>query len=205
MIRLSEVVGRPVLSAERREVGRLLDLVAQLAPDPRVVRLRMRGPSRRLTEVSWLSVSGLSPDAITLAAGAELIAPTLAEHELLLARHILDAQIIDRSGRCLTRVGDIELAVEPGTLTVHAVEVGAQPLLRRLGLGRLARRTDTRSLPWAELHLASHRGRVVQLAALGEESGSNAAPSHSELVDELAPAAHRRRFPFRWIRRRAKT
>jgi sporulation protein YlmC with PRC-barrel domain len=205
MIRVSDLVGRTILSAESREIGRLLDLVVQLAPDPRIVRLRMRGPSRRLSEVSWVSVSDLGAESITLAAGAELIAPTLTEHELLLARHILDAQIIDRSGRCLTRVGDIELAVEPGTLTVLAVDVGAQPLLRRLGLGRLARRADTRSLPWAELHLASHRGRVVQLAALGEEPDSNAAPSHSELVDKLAPAAHRRRFPFRLIRRRAKT
>jgi sporulation protein YlmC with PRC-barrel domain len=204
MIRISQLVGRRVLDARRREVGRLVDLVVQLAPDPRIVRVRMREPSRQLADISWLAVSGLSPDEITLAAGAELLAPTLAEHELLLARHILDAQIIDRSGNRLSRVGDIELAVGPDDLTVSAVEVGAQPLLRRLGLGRLARRADTRSLPWAELHLSSHRGRVVQLAALGEKLDPTTTPSHSELVDKLAPAARRRRFPFRWIRRRAQ-
>jgi len=201
MLRVSEVLGRTVLTQEGRQVGRLIDLVVDLGPNPRVVRLRARGPRRRMVEVSWSAVSRVDASAVELGPKAELVDPTLRAHELLLARHILDAQIIDRRGKALTRVGDVELEIEPGALVITGVEVGARPLLRRLGLGRLARRAESRSLPWSELQLASHRGRIVQLAARNALLPGGQPPSHSDLVEGLAPGARRRRFPFRWIRR----
>ena len=199
MLRLSELLGRRVLTSEGSHVGRLEDFVIRLAPQPRVVRLRVAG--KHVVEVSWASVATLDSEPIELAGDAELVAPNLAHDELLAARHVLDAQIIDQRGKDLTRVGDIELDVEGAALTIVGVEVGARPLLRRLGLRWLAGRTESRSIPWPELHLDSHRGRIVQLAASGGVLPDEQHPSHSELVERLAPQARRRRFPFRWIRR----
>ena len=51
--------------------------------------------------------------------------------------HLLDRQVVDRDGRLVAKVDDLELtAGEDGTLYVTAIECGAMALGRRLG-GRL--------------------------------------------------------------------
>ena len=65
-------------------------------------------------------------------------------------------------------VGSYALASGPGAPGRPArggagVDVGGGPLLRRLGLRRLARRFSSRSLPWSELYAASPAAHTVQL------------------------------------------
>ncbi len=87
----------------------------------------------------------------------------MAEQELLLERHVLDAQIVDLAGKRLTRVGDVELVIDDGALTVRGVEVGLAPLLRRLGLRFLVSRAGSSSIRWTDLRLTSegaHRNRA---------------------------------------------
>jgi sporulation protein YlmC with PRC-barrel domain len=201
MLRLSEVLGRQVLNADGRSVGRLNDLIVELDPQPRVIRLRIHVGRGHEVDISWSAVSSFESANVHLTPEAEPRTVGVRDDELLLARHVLDAQIVDLAGKCLTRVGDVELSVVDGSLIVAGVEVGTQPLLRRLGFGPLARGAHAHSLRWTDLHLASYRGRVVQLAASG--IGAAPTPSHSELVERLAPRARRRRFRFRWMRRRA--
>jgi sporulation protein YlmC with PRC-barrel domain len=201
MLRLSEVLGRHVLNADGTLAGRLNDLIVELAPRPRVIRLRIHVDRRHEVDIPWSAISSFESANVHLTPAAEPTRAALSHDQLLLARHVLDAQIVDLAGKCLTRVADVELSVEDRSLIVAGVEVGTQPLLRRLGLGLLARRAHSHSLRWTDLHLVSYRGRVVQLAASGIEEA--AAPSHSELVERLAPQARRPRFRFRWMRRRA--
>jgi hypothetical protein len=98
---------------------------------------------------------------------------TLAADELLLKRDVLDSQIVDTVGKRLERVGDIELAREPdGTLVIAGVEIGATPVLRRLGFRRRAARRKDESLDWRHVHIARGRG-------------------HELLVDSPRAAVHR--------------
>ena len=53
---------------------------------------------------------------------------------------VLDRQVVDAAGRRVVRVGDVALHRIDGRLEVVALEVGVRPVLRRLGLRRLARR-----------------------------------------------------------------
>lgn len=205
MFRLSESLGQEIVDTEGAAIGRLADLVVRLEPHPRVVRLRIRLGRRRLVDVPWEDVASFDAARIRLRRRARPETARLAEHELLLERHVLDAQIVDLAGKCLTRVGDLELTLLNGSLTVTRVEVGAEPLLRRLGLRFLARRAGASSIAWADVHLASHRGRRVQVAWQKPERALAPPPSHAELVAGLAPQALRRRFRMRWIRRRAPT
>jgi sporulation protein YlmC with PRC-barrel domain len=203
VLRLSEFLGARVEDTEGVALGRLVDVVVRLEPHQRAVRLRIRRGRRRPADVDWKDVAAVDSEGARVRSGTKTASATLADHELLLERHVLDAQIVDLTGKCLTRVGDVDLLVEDGGLSVAGVEVGAAPLLRRLGLRLLIGRGESTSIRWADLRLTSERGRLVQLAVVAP--ATRAVVSHAELVDSLAPEARRKRFHLRWIRRRAST
>jgi sporulation protein YlmC with PRC-barrel domain len=203
VLRLSELLGRHFVDPDGLAIGRLTDVVVRLGPHPKAVRLRIRRRRRETGDVAWDDVAAVDSDRVRVRPGTEATPPTLADHELLLERHVLDAQIVDLTGKCLTRVGDVELLVEDGLLSVAGVEVGAGPLLRRLGLRFFASRSESASILWTDLRLTSERGRRIQLAMVAP--AATAAVSHAELVDSLVPGARRKRFHLRWIRRRVPT
>lgn len=55
---------------------------------------------------------------------------------------VLDRQVVDVDDRRVVRVGDVAFAQPAGVLEAVALEVGARPLLRRLGLRFLTRRAE---------------------------------------------------------------
>ena len=57
-----------------------------------------------------------------------------------MARHVLDAQLIDLEEKRLVRVGDVLIEEAGDGLRLAGVEIRARPVLRRLGLAGLARR-----------------------------------------------------------------
>jgi magnesium transporter len=201
---LCDTLAREVVDTDEMLAGRLVDLVVLLDPTPRVVRLRVRVGRGRFVDVPWDAVESFDSARVRLQLERSVPAH-LADQELLLKRHVLDAQIVDFAGKRLTRVGDIELVFRNGALTVSGVAIGVEPLLRRLGLRSLAQRAQGRSIGWSDLHLASHRGQRVQAEA--KEAGPHLLPEEhrAHLLASLPPKRHRRRFPIRWIRRRGPT
>lgn len=157
---VTDELGRAVRRAGGTRIGKVDDLVVVLGdPDPRVVALRVR-VGRRYCRVPWSAVASLAEEIVIT---GDPVEDELAGDELLLARDVLDSQIFDLAGRRLTRVADIELVSRDRELRVVGVDIGAAPLLRRLGLGVFARRAATKVIPWNELHLTSVRGHEVQL------------------------------------------
>ena len=114
-------------------------------------------------DVDWREIAFVGPAEVRIRSGASARPAIVAEQELLLERHVLDAQIVDLAGKRLTRVGDVELVIDDGALTVRGVEVGLAPLLRRLGLRFLVGRAGSSSIRWTDLRLTSegaHRNRA---------------------------------------------
>jgi hypothetical protein len=130
----------------------------------------------------------LAADQKGLSAYASLPDPTLEDRELLLARDVLDTQIVDLAGRRLSRVSDvIMVAGSDGRLEVAAVDVGAGSLLRRMGLRRLGGRLKPVVVDWAELDLTSHRGHRVQLATATTALHRLDASDPAQLLARLSP------------------
>jgi CBS domain-containing protein len=203
---LTEEIGQPVVDAEGRVLGRLRELVVDVNdPSASVVRLGMRRGRRALRWAAWDDVVSFERTSVLLRPGA----PVWAEDrtatgtgpdagagtdggtgagrsgaapptELWLCRDVLDAQILDAGGARLERVGDLVLVRVDHQVRVLAVQFGPGPVLRRLGLRRLAPRFRTVSVPWRELHLVSGRGLAAQLAA---------EPAHLDLLSEAQLAA----------------
>ena len=161
--------------ADGAPIGRILDVVLAIGTGedrPHVTRVLL-GPRADVRLVDAHDISRWDDDDIELAAGARPVpvhphdgAIELRDDELLLARDVLDTQIVDIDGRRLARVAD--LALEPradGRLVVEGVDVGYGRMLDRMGLHRTGARRQDRFIDWNDLHLASGRGHDVQLAA----------------------------------------
>jgi sporulation protein YlmC with PRC-barrel domain len=214
-VRLTDLLGRPVVDADGRRLGRVADLAVDHADRfPRVTALAIRS-GRTITVRPWSAVRGLGPPVVIDPSAGE------ARADLYLARDLLDAQVVDIAGRRLARVSEIELALHGGALRAVAVDVGLGSVVRRLGLGRLASRIGDEMIGWEALHFATGRGHKVQLAspaaavhALDPEElmevVARLPPERGDELRDAVPAARtlprrppRRRFPMMRVRRRA--
>ncbi len=179
MLVLTEEIGQPVIDAEGHALGPLRELTVD-AQDARasVVRIGVRRGRGELRWFPWGDVVSFERTGVLLGPGATATSDGAAvgqppPNELWLNRDVLDAQILDAGGARIERVGDLVLIRVDHELRVVAVQFGAAPVLRRLGLRRLASRFASVSVQWHELHLVSGRGLATQLAA---------APEHLDLL-----------------------
>ena len=135
----SQLMGKHVLSAEGRRIGKLFDLKVKLGPlFPKMTSLvvRRKGPKKRFLEVGWAAIDSLNMNKISLVAGAEsgFRPPTVGSDELLLRDELLDKQVVDTSGAKIERVNDIHLLIHHRDLHIVHVDFGVRGIVRRLGL-----------------------------------------------------------------------
>ena len=193
---LSRQLGRPVVSSDGVQVGRIVDLtVLYDIPHPAVHRFGV-GHGRRMRHLIPQGLVrarddrqvSVAIDRMGLSAYASSSDPVLEDRELLLARDVLDTQVVDLVGRRLSRVSDVIMATEPdGRFEVVAVDVGTGSLLRRMGFRRLGERLDPVAVDWAELHLTSRRGHVVQLSTATTAMHRCDASDLAHLLARLSP------------------
>ncbi|HSA94641.1 MAG TPA: CBS domain-containing protein, partial [Acidobacteriota bacterium] len=135
----SELLGRTVIGAEGRRLGKLIDLKVRLCEAfPKVVTARVRTRRRSVLSFPWPGVATFSGDAVVLKPGAES-RPAPAEvpaEEMLLREELLDKQVVDTHGAKIERVNDVHLLVLDGDLRLVHVDIGKRGILRRLGLLR---------------------------------------------------------------------
>ncbi len=169
MLYLSTYLGRPVLDSANRPVGKVLDLIARLDGEfPLVVGLRVRITLRSRLDVDWADVRAFETSQVILARTLDGVQPyVLGERDVLLARHVMDKQIVDLEGRRLIRVQDIQLSRAGTRLRVIGVDVSTSALLRRLRLGRtadrVARKYPPDAVPWSDVDLGSWKDPNVRL------------------------------------------
>ena len=135
----SQLIGKQVLSAESRRVGKLIDLKVKLGPlFPKMTSLvvRPKRAKKRLLEIGWSAIDSLNMNKITLVAGAESGFQPLAVglDELLLRDELLDKQVVDTSGAKIERVNDGHLIIHHRDLHIVHVDFGVRGIVRRLGV-----------------------------------------------------------------------
>lgn len=176
-VHLSQMTKLSVVSADRQPLGRVVDVSAILSTGtPTLHRLAVGARRQARHVVPWSLVASRDDVSIQLAVGSSDLDQfhvdggsgpgdiALDADEVLLGRDVLDSQVVDLSGRRLSRVADVLLADDGDTLAVVGVDLGLGALLRRLGLARLGDRMQPVLVDWKDLHLASPRGHSVQLA-----------------------------------------
>ena len=144
---LSQIVGRPVTNTLGERVAKVKDLVARLEVLNATgeVTLERFPPisglvvdiEKREIFVPWAKIKSMAPE------GVQLSSPRITlesferrEGEVLLARDMLDKQLIDIDGRRVIRANDLQLYSSDGAVRLTAVDVSGEAVLRRLVSGR---------------------------------------------------------------------
>ena len=136
MIYLSQLLGNPVIDASGEKLGVVSDLgIATGEVFPRITSLAFTGPGKTPFMISWRKyVESFDEDEIRLSVvSTDVRFSYLQPNEVLLARDILNKQIVDTRGMRVVRVNDLKLSDTSSTqLRLLGAEVGARGLLRSL-------------------------------------------------------------------------
>ena len=135
MLYLSQITGKPVVDATGERIGVISDLAIQTGEVfPRITSLAFQGPGRVPFMISWRKyVDKFDEDGITLSVESpDIRFSYLQPDEVLLARDLLDRQIVDTQGLKVVRVNDLKLSESGTQLRLLGAEVGARGILRAL-------------------------------------------------------------------------
>lgn len=176
MIYLSQVLGRPILDLEGERVATLKDVIVRLGEGDHppaagfVARYRRRDfflPRWRISDFGERGVR-LNTDILDLR-------PFMRrEGEVLLARDVLDKQLIDVDGKRVVRVNDVQIIEAGNEWRVTGADVSLAGLWRRLAPARFMRSDrPVEVIDWADVgylatdaatvQLKSHRGKLTRL------------------------------------------
>lgn len=136
MIYLSQLLGNPVYDSDGERVGRVSDLgIATGEVFPRVTALAVEGPGRTPLMISWRKyVDDFDEDEVSLKVVAtDIRFSYLQPDEVLVARDLLNKQIVDTRGMRVVRVNDLKLSdTSSSQLRLLGAEVGSRGLLRSI-------------------------------------------------------------------------
>jgi len=134
---LSRILGKKIVGAEGKVLGRVYDLTAEFVePYPVVTGLVFSSAQKRNPVfLPWKDVVDLARDvSVAINSTRELSTLNLRQGELLLREDLLDKQVVDTDGAKIRRVNDLQfLKTSHGLHLVH-VDVGFRGLIRRVGL-----------------------------------------------------------------------
>jgi CBS domain-containing protein len=152
IVSLAAIVSSPVRNQAGQDVGRLVDVVARVHGDeryPPVTGLVVR-VGRRRSFIDASAVGTMDHREVRLCtARVDLREFRRRPGEVLLARDVLDHQLVDVDGVQVIRAADLFLAPVGNRLLLVGVDVSIQSLLRRLGPRRLrGRPTPDRVIDW---------------------------------------------------------
>jgi len=164
-------------------------------PHPTLVALVIKRSSGQLL-IPFADVAVLVAPAIPLNKNLKDIVPyQLIEHDLFLARDVLDKQIIDTNGVRVVRVNDLELTRIGGSFYVANIDVGGLGLLRRLGLAKPAERVAARlgrtqpsgMISWHQMELLS-TDQPMRLRVPGDKLSELHPADLAEIISDLSPS-----------------
>src|SRR5205085_2022093 len=183
---LSQMLGRPLRDVEGERVASIKDVIVRLGEDhPPVTGIVARFgrrdfylPRARIAQMDERGVQ-LNSDTLDLRPFAR------REGEVLLARDVLDKQLIDVDGKRVVRVNDVQLIEVRGEWRVTGADVSLQGLWRRLApAGVAGTRNPVEVIDWADVGYLATDAATVRL----KSSRDKLARLHPVEIARLAEA-----------------
>jgi magnesium transporter len=186
MLYLSQVLGRPIRDVEGERVATLKDVIVRLGEDHPpvtgvVARLRRRDFFLPRARIRSLGEQGarLNSDILNLRPFAR------RDGEVLLAKDVLDKQLIDVDGKRVVRVNDVQLIEAAGELRVTGADVSLAGLWRRLTPHNfIGTNRPVEVINWADVGYLATDAATVQL----KSSRDKLARLHPVEIARLAEA-----------------
>ena len=187
MLYLSQVLGRPIRDLEGERVATIKDVIVRLGEHdhPPVTGVVARYRRRDFFLSRW-RITDLSDRGVRLNSDILDLRPFVRrESEVLLARDVLDKQLIDVDGKRVVRVNDVQLIEAGGDWRVTGADVSLQGLWRRLApAGLMGSKRAVEVLDWSDVGYLATDAATVQL----KSSSGKLARLHPVEIARLAEA-----------------
>jgi sporulation protein YlmC with PRC-barrel domain len=137
---LSQILGKNIIDSNGHTVGKIVDLVANLAePYPPVTGVLFKSNAGKAPSlIAWHQITEIQDHLLAhLLLPEDFREPSLSDDEFLLKDTLLDKQIVDTNGAKVRRVNDLQfLKARKGLHLVH-VDVGFRGLMRRVEMEKV--------------------------------------------------------------------
>ena len=207
MIYLSRMLGKPVLDTAGEEIGTINDIaIATGEVFPRVTSLAFLGPDKTPFMLSWRKfVDEFDGDAVRLNVTAPQIRFSyLQPDEVLLARDLLNKQIVDTQGMKVVRVNDLKLSESRNQLRLLGAEVGARGILRSISpalessvawvAGLIGRELPENIIAWNYMDLLDRDLSQVKLSVTHKRLHELHPADVADILEKLSPNQRARVF-----------
>jgi CBS domain-containing protein/sporulation protein YlmC with PRC-barrel domain len=191
LVPVAGLVGVHVATAEGAEVGRVADVVVRWgagsypAVTGLVVRVGLRRAFVHVEQVAKLAAEGVRLES----ARVDLRDFVRRPGEVLLARDVIDHQLVDVDGARVVRASDLYLAPVAGLYRLVGVDVGMGAFLRRVGPAVMRRRVSPeRVIDWADVAPFSAPGAPVRLRTSHERLRELHPAELADLLEDLGRA-----------------
>lgn len=187
MLYLSQVLSRPIRDLEGERVATVKDVIIRLGEDdhPPVTGFVARYRRRDFFLSRW-RIAEFGAQGVRLNSDILDLRPFVRrDGEVLLARDVLDKQLIDVDGKRVVRVNDVQIIEAAGQWRVTGADVSLQGLWRRLApAGFVGTRTPVEVIDWADVGYLATDAATVQL----KSSSDKLARLHPVEIARLAEA-----------------
>lgn len=186
MLYLSQVLGRPILDLEGERVATLKDVIVRLGAEdhPPVAGFVARYRRRDFFLPRW-RISDFGEQGVRLNSDILDLRPfERREGEVLLARDVLDKQLIDVDGKRVVRVNDVQIIEAANEWRVTGADVSLAGLWRRLAPPFLRSGRPVEVIDWADVGYLATDAATVQL----KSSRGKLARLHPVEIARLAEA-----------------
>jgi len=203
------MLSRPVVDADGKEIGRINDLAIQTGEVfPRITSLAFKGPSKTPFMVSWRKyVSNYDGNRVLLnVAGHNIRFSYLQPDELLLARDLMNKQIVDTQGLKVVRVNDLKISQSGPQMRLLGAEVGALGILRSLapwfeklvrkGAELLRRPLEENIIAWNYMELVDRDLSSLKLSMTHKRLNELHPADVADILEQLDPQQRVRVFDY---------
>ncbi len=207
MFYLTQMLGKPVVDAAGEVIGEISDIaIATGEVFPRVTSLAFLGPTKTPFMLSWRKyVDTLDGDRVVLNAERPALRFSyLQPDEVLLARDLLNKQIVDTQGMKVVRVNDLKLSESRGQLRLLGAEVGIRGILRGLHpmiertaaalTGLLGRELSENLIAWNYMDLLDRDLSHVRLSVTHKRLHELHPADVADVLEQLGPTQRARVF-----------
>src|SRR3982751_4339495 len=172
MLYLSQVLGQPIRDLEGERVATVKDVIVRLGADdhPPVTGLVARYRRRDFFLSRW-RITELNQHGVRLNSDILDLRPFVRRgSEVLLARDVLDKQLIDVDGKRVVRVNDVQLIEAGKEWRVTGADVSLQGLWRRLlPAGFVGTSRPVEVIDWADVGYLATDVATVQLKSSSDK------------------------------------
>ena len=191
MFYLSQIIGRPIIDVEGEKVAVIRDIVVHYgAEDYPLVSGVMARYRRRNFFIPRNNLAGLNETGVRLNIDVLNLNPfTRRAGEVLLAKDVLDKQLIDVDGKRVVRVNDVQVIEVAGDWRVTGADVSLQGFLRRLMPAGFYGNRLVEVIDWADVgYLATDTATAaVQLKSSKNKLSRLHPVEIAQLAESLSP------------------